>query len=1162
MKKMVIEKHPTVQSYEEARQLSFRERVYGVYFRVMIDVKKKLSITEDGKAKVGKGFLWLGKLKRDASAAGSDEVLETLYFIPAKNEKNAVKLETTFHKYMVKRNCPRATASDGSKSGKEWFNSWSKNPDEAIKEFIEIGKVLLQDKTIGRINFKFKHDTQKLDYDKVVEVVTEFGRVLVHFHTAWGKTTVSLKWVVDLCEPGDVVLFTTPIVDTLSDFVDKIDIIEYGTEIEVIESKDITDVSETISNIEQYQKEGKIVVLSLSVQDLRYDDSENKKKKEETKEVRKKYKSLFDKFNFKLWIRDEFHKEYNGPETAKVFANIKSEKLIDLTAATHKLLFLYGHEYPNSKMIVKRDLMDALYEKNILKNQDYKDFPSYELELGPNYKTPLSSNEFRDMFTVEEGQTPKKQFRLDDNLNLVYENEVIEYLKRRYDGQGLVGGEYQPLGDRNPYYLGKKHGATLVVLPEGEKNYTARDIQNAVKKVGNVHIKKRLHFTAQDYLNEKDKGFTGTEILENWLKMAYEQGKDGFNLYVHMQLTTGSDMPPLNSEVINDIIKSIDRFIQTIGRTSRTYPGKNTVKICLDAPGLSLSVKSMVYQMAKDKAPNNPKLAKEYWGCLPIMEYMKDSTSVHVSFEEGMKEYNKDMARYCEGTRITPSFINKFPDVLAIIKNMDFEERKFEGIPELELTGNIGSKTKKTSTSPSRWTGLVKNQPRVETLAVMLTESGKIDVCEGHDTIQSVFKDNPAGMAQQFFGYDNIKMIQAALFHPEFYSAISDWYNRNKEEYKNKSKEDIIKSEKIFTNAKFKEKSGMVYVPKECANEMIDEIKDPNPESILVENALNGMIPIMLRERFPDTRIVCAEYFPYYVDHLRSMGFETYEIRENSKGKLSFLYDDYHKTSLSKAWNNGVFSLLKTYGKKFTYGITNPPYSKGGILLYTKFFELGLDIVNVLIQLMPVNLKSSIDKLKFHNRRVSKHSSFISDDKSDYFNVNMKDIKYVVASLDIENKVIDIENPLDSLPLLYPKRPRLKSIRGDTKCSTVNFTGESVEEDEVITGVYKGDIIGTRNIPKSVIRKSNKWSSRPYLVCVNHTPSRGRFNCAVIKNENMTWSLSVYVFEVDTEEEGNKLKEWLQSKKIISEVNRMFSAKGDNFYTISKEMVDRLPYYE
>ncbi len=60
----------------------------------------------------------------------------------------------------------------------------------------------------------------------------------------------------------------------------------------------------------------------------------------------------------------------------------------------------------------------------------------------------------------------------------------------------------------------------------------------------------------------------------------------------------------------------------------------------------------------------------------------------------------------------------------------------------------------------------------------------------------------------------------------------------------------------------------------------------------------------------------------------------------------------------------------------------------------------------------------------------------------------------------------------------------------------------------------------------------------------------------------MTWTMKVYVFEVDSLEEGNKLKEWLQSKEIISEINRMFSAKSDTFFTISKEMIDRLPHYE
>lgn len=932
MKKMVIEKHPTVQSYEDAKRFSAQhgKQVYGVYFRVKMDQEGNLSITKDGKAKVGKGFIWLDKLKRDASASGDHQVLETLYFIPAKNEKNSIKLEKAFHKYLVKRWCPPAISTDGTKGGKEWFNSWSKDPDEAIKEFIEIGKVLLQDKTIGRINFKFKHDTQESDYNEILEAVNMFNRTLVAEYTGWGKTTLSPKWVVDLCEPGDVALFTTPIVDTLSDLVDKINgtprnpAINYGKEIEVIETKDITDVSETISNIKQYQREGKIVLICLSVQDLRYDD-DSTISDDDKREVREKYKFL-NEFNIKLWIRDEYHKEYNGPETTKVFANIISEKLIDLTAATHKLLSLYGSEYRDSKMIVKRDIMDVAYEKNIMENPDFKDFPDYIFERGPNYETPLSSNEFRDMFTVEEGQTPKKQFRLDDNLNLVYENEVIEYLKRRFDGQGLVGGEYQPLGDRNPYYLGKKHGATLVVLPEGEENYTATDIQNTVKKVGNDNINKRLFFTAQDYLNEKNKGFTGTEIHESWLKMAYDQGKDGFVLVTHQQLTTGSDMPPLNSEIILDRIKSYDRFIQVIGRPSREYEGKNKVKICLDAPGLALSIASMWYQISKDKAPNNPKVQKKYFDCLPIMEHMKDGNEVPFEFEEAMNQYLEEFNRYCTGTQITPGFIkNKFPEVVEIIKNMDFDYRKFEGMSDLDLTGDIGAKTTKPNkyNTPSKYTGLMKYWKRVETLSTMLSESGKIDVCEGHDTIRSVFNYSD-GMAKKFFGSDNIDMIIAALSHPEFNSSMSDWYNRNKEEYKDKSKEDIIKSEKIFTNAKFKVNAGIVYLPKEFVlDRMLDKVINPNPKSILVVNALNGMIPVLLKERFPDTRIVCAEPFIYYIDHLKSMGFETYETRTDHTGNISLLYDVYED-----GVDNNVFFSLKTISKEFDYIVLNPPYDK------------------------------------------------------------------------------------------------------------------------------------------------------------------------------------------------------------------------------------------
>ena len=45
-------------------------------------------------------------------------------------------------------------------------------------------------------------------------------------------------------------------------------------------------------------------------------------------------------------------------------------------------------------------------------------------------------------------------------------------------------------------------------------------------------------------------------------------------------------------------------------------------------------------------------------------------------------------------------------------------------------------------------------------------------------------------------------------------------------------------------------------------------------KSILVINALNGVFPLVLRKKYPDARITCAEVFPFYKHHLRNLGFE------------------------------------------------------------------------------------------------------------------------------------------------------------------------------------------------------------------------------------------------------------------------------------------------
>lgn len=42
----------------------------------------------------------------------------------------------------------------------------------------------------------------------------------------------------------------------------------------------------------------------------------------------------------------------------------------------------------------------------------------------------------------------------------------------------------------------------------------------------------------------------------------------------------------------------------------------------------------------------------------------------------------------------------------------------------------------------------------------------------------------------------------------------------------------------------------------------------------MVVNALNGALPQVFREAFPDAEIVCGETFPYFREHLESLGFE------------------------------------------------------------------------------------------------------------------------------------------------------------------------------------------------------------------------------------------------------------------------------------------------
>lgn len=246
--------------------------------------------------------------------------------------------------------------------------------------------------------------------------------------------------------------------------------------------------------------------------------------------------------------------------------------------------------------------------------------------------------------------------------------------------------------------------------------------------------------------------------------------------------------------------------------------------------------------------------------------------------------------------------------------------------------------------------------------------------------------------------------------------------------------------------------------------------------------------------------------------------------------------------------------------KKFDAVVGNPPYTSGSKLLYTKFFAKAIELGDVVEFVMPVQLDSLHDKLKHHNHLLKKHLVKLGDNVSNQFNVGYNTIHHVTASKNVINHVEETVDPVDKLSLLYPERKRLSFIKGDTN------TGQTSDPNGVkaIYKIYKGGTVVWRKIPQEVYDKSKKKSNSPYLVCVNYTLSQGKFNCAIIENTSLsyTWAIWVFALEAESLDEANKLKDWLQSEEITNEVNRMFAAKGKDFYTVSKKILDRLPHYE
>lgn len=302
-------------------------------------------------------------------------------------------------------------------------------------------------------------------------------------------------------------------------------------------------------------------------------------------------------------------------------------------------------------------------------------------------------------------------------------------------------------------------------------------------------------------------------------------------------------------------------------------------------------------------------------------------------------------------------------------------------------------------------------------------------------------------------------------------------------------------------------------------------------------------------------------------------------VKDIEKGDTIVLIDRLSRKRWSKyfTWNNiNEASLEIKYitqedfddmpgtkdNKKFPFSValSNPPYSDGDNLLYPPIFEKLLSLAETVKIVMPTDLNSQQVRVKSHNKRVKKHMIDMSDNVTDQFGVGIPDIRYITASLTIENDVEDYVDPLISYPILYPERKRLFPRRGMGNFSRKsNYDPDGID---VMLTIYRGNKIQWTKVKKDLANKvkSSLISTAPYFVLVAENPSKGLFNTAIVENNGTKWGSGIFGLDANSIEEAEKLEKWLVSSEIQQEVSKILALK--NTYSVSGPMMEKLPWYE
>jgi len=734
---------------------------------------------------------------------------------------------------------------------------------------------------------------------EITNILLKDSNCLFAGYTGIGKTLIGLVSVLryfNSRKKGGLVLVTTPIPDTLSSFINglrNIDVCENRNQkYSYIDKKDWgnSSLSYYRKDIKKRTKNGEVIFLLLTAQDLFYDD------KNPDSKIRDEYNQLNGKID--LWVRDEGHKFYRGERTSTLLDCLKASAILDLSATPYNFLDTYTKD-----TIVNRDLLWGL------KHREYTGLPEISIE---SYETPFAglSDNIKAAYDIEEGYDPRKWFVRDDNGAYIYIEDIVETYIRKY----------VDVLPKNKNYLNvnlSDKRVSLDVFPAGEKDDGAADKYPDLAKVLNQRIKTRYFIDAWSLKEMSDKTDLTLEDCVDKLLEKYP----AVNILTCRKFTTGTDIPQMSHINLFDKISSPTELSQLIGRMIRLYEEKNQVALYNHCPGNQVELALGI--AARKSSTLSGESQVEYLESIPFTKYPLNSTKPTVVTAEDIISQVQEYYRSISSPR---------PNTNALLNALSDVPPSFFNTIDLKKLGShktqISSKVKVSDPNKSKVKHIIPSGVGINPTSDVISKVRELLTSIGiemswvsytNKTYDPLEVLDTEEMKRMFDEYP-LSIARSIIMNESVFKFFTRFLKEKKEAYNDRPFEEV--HDYIFIDTDKKRKIGLVYVPMKLAYEMvldkeIDKVYNNGGRNFLVENALSGSIAYVIAQKYPDANIFCAEYYSYFKEHLSNLA-PNIVVDDISHDDLTYsLYED---MNFDVALSNPPYQSENKTGKKGTGG--------------------------------------------------------------------------------------------------------------------------------------------------------------------------------------------------------------------------------------------------